>query len=103
MTDKNAVEIVTFRLNEGVSREDFLIAVAETQPVIDGFNGYIKRQLIESDSGQWIDLVWWATLDDALTAAEAIMTEPRIAPFGSKIDPDSVTMLHGHPVTIQDS
>ena len=56
--------------------------------------GYLGRELLEDDNGQWVDLVRWATIDDALAAASAFMEVPEAAAFMDVVEPESITMLH---------
>ena len=39
-------------------------------------------------------MIEWASMDEALAAAEAVMQHPDFAPFGSMIDPDTVELRH---------
>jgi hypothetical protein len=52
---------------------------------------------MEDASGRWLDVVRWASLEEAQAAAEAIGTSPRSSAFIEMIDAGSVTMLHLRP------
>jgi len=57
--------IITFKLKDGVSTEDFLAASDKIQEsFLSKCKGYINRQLMFID-GVWTDWVVWATLPDA--------------------------------------
>ncbi len=87
------VEIVLFRLKEGIRHEDFLQAADALMLDLRRMSGYIKRELLCDASGQWVDLVYWRSLDEALAAAEQFNTLPGARPFNAMIEPPS-RMLH---------
>jgi hypothetical protein len=88
------IELVEFRLKEGVSTAAFLAAVEASQVAVRRFPGFISRELLGSDEGLWIDLVHWRSHADALAAAEAFGSMPEVAAFADMIDPQHVRMLH---------
>ena len=67
----NAVWIISFQLKKGVSTESFLSASKEVhQQVISKQKGYISwQQLVDGDT--WVDLITWATMEDAKKALTA--------------------------------
>ena len=92
------LELVVFKLNDGVSRErllgtsDAVSAWALEQP------GFISRELLhDAEGGRWIDLVWWQTMQDAHAAAEAAMSSESCAPMFGLIDMESTLMIHAEP------
>ena len=87
-------EVVLFKANAGVSREDVISAVAKTQPIIEAFDGFIARQLLEGEDGQWMDLVQWQSLEQAKTAAAEVEQNESLAEAFSVIDFSTVQMLH---------
>jgi len=57
--------IITFKLKDGVSDNDFLAASDSIQEnYLSKCKGYLNRQLMKID-GMWTDWVIWATLPDA--------------------------------------
>ncbi|MBL8161968.1 MAG: hypothetical protein JNJ61_08280 [Anaerolineae bacterium] len=94
------VELVLFKLNAGVSHEAFMGAVQATQQKIAQFKGFKRRQLLHNDEGQWVDVVWWNSLDEAMQAAESFSTDPELTAFGATLDVSSINMLHLKPVQL---
>ncbi len=94
------VEVVLFRGRAGVSDDQIRAAADALQRDVEGFPGYISRRLIKSEDGQWLDIVDWTGLDEALRAAEAIMARPSAASFGAVVEPASIKMLHLAPVRV---
>jgi hypothetical protein len=98
-TDAGKVlELVVFRLNEGVSREQLLGTVDRVSEWVATQPGFISRELsYDREGDRWIEVVWWRTMDDARAAAERAMTSESCAPMFALIDMDSTLMAHGEP------
>jgi hypothetical protein len=94
------LEAVLFELNYGEDREAFLKNASITQTKVEQFAGYIKRHLFENDKGQWLDLVWWESLDEAMKAGERIMQDEACVPFMQAIKSESMKMYHLKSVDI---
>ena len=93
------LELVVFKLREGVSRERFLGTVDAVSRWIGEQPGFVSRELCHDAEGdRWIDVVWWSTLQEAQAAAEVAMTSESCAPMFGLIDMESTLMLHGERV-----
>ena len=90
----HVIENVRFRLNEGVSTETFLDANRAVEAWLADRDGFVARTLSEGEDGIWLDHVEWADGATAKAAADAMMTEASLAPFGMSIDESSVEMRH---------
>ena len=88
------VELVTFKLIEGADEAAFLAAADAVMADIRRRSGYVNRELLKGDDGQWIDVVHWRSREDALAAAELFNSLPTAQAFGSFPDFTSLTMLH---------
>lgn len=86
-------EIVLYRLKPDADRDRFLATSAQATEWLRQCDGYLGRELLE-DQGQWVDIVRWASLDDALAAGEAFIQTPVASDFMSAVEPESVQMLH---------
>ena len=93
-------EIVIYRLKGELDRDQFLEISARATEWLRNRPGYLSRELLVDDSGLWVDLVHWATIDDALAAANAFMAVPEAAAFMDAVEPESITMLHPRRVVI---
>jgi len=94
MTARPTVEVVLLKLNSGVSDADFVEATAAMLPDLQSTPGFIRRELLKAEDGQWIDVIHWQSLPEALQAAETIMSWPNTQRFIQMIDPSSITMMH---------
>jgi len=88
------LECVVFATVDGVDRDDFMEAVEESMHWARAQEGFVSRELFETDDGRWIDTVRWASMDAAHAAAAGIGTAPATQAFVAKIDGPSVQMLH---------
>ena len=93
-------EIVIYRLKADVDRDQFIEISERATEWLRSRPGYLGRELLGDDSGQWVDLVRWATMEDALAAASAFMEVPQAAAFIAAVEPESITMLHPRRVVM---
>lgn len=92
--DNLTLEVVLFELKEGVDEAEFLTAAKQIEPWLKEVGGFIKRDLYKGDGDEWVDIIHWASREEALQAAEKIMSLPEGQAFGSKIKESSIKMLH---------
>ncbi len=92
--DAPVMEIVTFRLNPGMTDAAFLTAAKGTEAMVAAQPGFVRRSLLRDDAGLWTDTVEWQSITAAHTAAEILMADPAFAPFGGAIDMTSLSMRH---------
>ncbi len=95
-------EIVMFRLKPGFDRSQFMAISTRATEWLRKRPGYLGRELLEDDSGQWVDLVRWATMEDALAAARAFSDVQEAAAIMDAVEPDSIRMLHPRRVAVYD-
>jgi hypothetical protein len=97
-SERGVLELVVFKLNEGVSREQFLGTNDAVSTWISKQPGFISHELLyDAEGDRWIELAWWKTMENAHAAAELAMTSESCAPMFSLIDMESALMLHGEP------
>lgn len=94
------IEIVQFRLAEGVSRDDFIAAAAATMPVLCATEGFIGRTLSEGEDGAWTDHVKWTSPDMAQAAMAGSMENEALLPFIMSIDPNSMALTYQTPIDL---
>jgi hypothetical protein len=87
-------EIVTFRLVPGVTDDAFLDAARATEAAVAAQPGFLRRTLSRDETGLWTDHVEWASLEQALAAAEAVTQLPEFGPFAGAIDLSGLTIRH---------
>ena len=87
----NAVMFISFKLVEGASVSDFLVASKRTHDeVLSKKKGFISWKVL-ADGDTWADLVTWETMDDAINAAKDDgNTDPIAQEFYSFLDQNSI-------------
>jgi hypothetical protein len=90
----SVLEVVSFRLTQGTTDAAFLAAARATEAPLRRQPGFLSRQLTRTEDGIWTDHFTWASLPQALSAAEAMMAEPAFGPFVTLIDAASIQMRH---------
>ena len=88
------LEIVLFKLAESVSKDEFLSAARGVESWLSTVSGFQRRELSCDDSGNWVDMIYWDSLEEAQQAAAEIMSMPEGQQFGSKISGESIKMYH---------
>ena len=92
------LELVVFKLNDGVSRDEFLATNDPVSTWISRQPGFISRDLsFDAEGDRWIDVIWWESLEDAGAVAELALSSESCAPMFALIDMESMLMLHGVP------
>lgn len=91
---KNIIETVTFKLNEGVSRDDFVAAAKDMSAWIEAQPGFMQRRLSCTADGTWIEHIQWTGMDAAKAAAAGIGKTPHNANFLSAINGPTVRLMH---------
>ena len=96
--ESKVLELVVFKLRDGVSREQLLGTVDGVSEWASRQPGFISRELsYDADGDRWIDVIWWETMENAGAAAELAMSSESCAPMFALIDMESTLMLHGTP------
>lgn len=87
------VEIVTLKLKEGVSFADFvpIDKAVETEHVSQQ-PGFISRESVAGDDGEWLVIVHWASVADADASMSTFMDAPAAGEFMNNIDADTMVM-----------
>ena len=88
------LEVVTFRLNTGVSEAEFRQAVAPVVTFLARQDGYVRFTLANKSDGSWVNCVEWRDLASAKAASEIVMTAPDCRAMMAAIDPSTVVMDH---------
>lgn len=91
---KHVMETVTFKLKEGVTREDFVAAAEKMVGFVTAQPGFVSRRLSCTEDGEWIEQIEWSDLAAAKSAAAAIGSVEGNRPFLSAIDGPTVQMRH---------
>jgi hypothetical protein len=91
---KSVLEVVTFRLAPGASGNTIDAGNAAIATFLRERPGFVARRLAKRPDGSYLDIVEWASLAEAKSAADNIMSAPGVAAFMQAIDPPSIIMEH---------
>jgi len=88
----NAIWFISYKLDEGASVADFLLASKNCHDkVLSKKKGFISWKLL-AEGDTWVDLVTWETMEDAINAEKGGDSDPVAEKFYSFIDFKSLKM-----------
>ena len=87
-------EIVTYRLNNGVSQSEHVEAAKATRAFLIETGAVITRTLSVDETGLWTDHIIWTSLDAAKAAEAQAIQRPEFGQFFSGMDEASVSLRH---------
>ena len=84
-TGYSVLEVVIFNTNKHVSDKTVIALANRVTPVLKKYPGFISRSFGENANvpGQWIDVVKWKSLRDAVSAANRITSNNKMQRFMS--------------------
>jgi hypothetical protein len=92
------LELVVFKVKEGVTREQLLGTVDAVSIWARAQPGFVSRDLTyDAEGDRWVEIIWWATMADAEASAKAAETAEECAPMFALIDPEQMQFLHAEP------
>ena len=94
----HVIETVHFRLGKEITREQFEATIEASSAFVRSQPGFIRRNLSCTEDGLWIEHIEWASMEEALAAADTIGKTESVKPFVSCIDGHSIAMHHSHMV-----
>jgi hypothetical protein len=87
------IEIVTFRLKDGVTQEAFVKETIEMETSFLGkLKGFIDRDTGVSNNGDWVVVLHWESAEDAEASMEKFVDAPGAQSFTALIDMDTFEM-----------
>ncbi len=93
------IEIVIFNTKPGYSQEEARAALETLNECVLKFEGFLERKLAQNEKGQWIDIVYWQSKEQALLAAEQIMNDPKALEAFEVIEEEQMQMFHFTPIS----
>ena len=88
------VELVHFKLAQGVDEVAFLAEAEKVQKeFLEKQPGFKSREIFKGE-GEWVDIVHWENEENANKAAESFESNPECSPFIKMVDPESVKSTH---------
>jgi hypothetical protein len=85
------LEITTFRLADGVSTDDFLLAdKAVQQEVFPNTPGYFRRTTAQAGDGEWLVVVLWGGETEIDEFNARVLNDPVQEAFDQLIDRSTI-------------
>ena len=91
---KHVLEVVEFKLNDGVTTEAFLAEIQKINSFMLSFDGFIERHTAQNDDGLWIDVVKWRDMQAAQDAIKQFETAEEAKAFSMMVNFETAKMQH---------
>ncbi|MFL9877045.1 hypothetical protein PQR63_01520 [Herbaspirillum rhizosphaerae] len=98
-----AIEITTFRLTKGRTCEEFVAGNADVDVWLKKQSGFRSRRIAQRDDGVIVDMLIWASVDDATSAMHSLMDELHDSAVHTLIDQRTVTWTVSSTFHVVDS
>ena len=95
------MEVVHFQSNVDVTSIQLIEAAQAMLATLQGWSGFISRELVEIGDGKWIDVVHWQSSEDAMAVQEKAMQTPVCLNYFSLMTVSEEQMFHGNIVLKQ--
>lgn len=94
---QSAIEIVTFKLRQGVTEHDLVTASEQSQVFVANLPGFQYRSLsYEIERNLWNDVIYWDSMEEAKQASKQFAANEQCQALIALIDRDSVDIQHQH-------
>ena len=101
MKQVKCVEMVVFRPQKNVTKDELMQAMVATNEVVKNFDGFIHRSTSINEDGAFLDVVYWESKEQALDAASKVQQIPEVMKNFALIDPNSIKMQHFEVFSVQ--
>lgn len=92
-----ATEVTVFEPLPGIDADEVMRRAGEAAAALKACGGFVQRLVSRDESGQWIDIVQWESLDAALHAETQTRQAPAIAAFAGLMAPGALFMRQADP------
>jgi len=88
------VEVVIWKTKSNFTEEETLYKAKAVNKFVENQKGFISRNLSKNEQGEWLDLVYWNSIEDAQAAAKLAQSSEICQPFFDTIDMSSMKFYH---------
>ena len=81
-----AIEVTTFKLNQRLTIEDFLVANTDVDAWLLQQLGFVSRRIAQRDDGVVVDVLVWNSVAEGEDGAARLMVELANSPVHAAID-----------------
>jgi hypothetical protein len=86
------LEILKWKSKKNVSDENMIESVANMVKDLNSLKGFLNQALYKSSSGEWIDIYYWETEEDAYASSTIMADKKSYTNLINLIEPESVTI-----------
>jgi hypothetical protein len=87
--NERVIEWAPCRLRKGVDEATLLKLAERLQSEFLGAQkGYVRRELVRGKDGEYVDIVWWSTMEDAETAMKNVSASQACNAYFAAMDFD---------------
>jgi hypothetical protein len=86
-----AIEITTFKLVNGCTYERFIFGNQDVDKWLARQSGFRSRRIAQRNDGTIVDMLLWASANDAESAMHRLMDELKNSPVHALIDQHTVS------------
>jgi heme-degrading monooxygenase HmoA len=89
----NCIEIVRFKLKDGVDRQQFLDQNHYVEEnLVSRMPGFVSRETAEADGGEWVVVLHWEKPEDAQNSMNKFVAAQESHDFTALIQMDTFNM-----------
>jgi hypothetical protein len=97
MSDQHYIEVALYSVKREVKEAQFLRISDAAAEVYRKLEGFVRRELMKSDDGKWVDMVYWQNREVAKRAEPVLYQDTTIAEVMGLIDTDTMVFTHVEP------
>lgn len=94
-TTTESFEIVSFAFNPDVTFDVQAASTEALNEIVQELKGFKSRAFYYSEQSQrWVDFIVWETIEDAQSASQQIMANPKALEIFALMDKESLSFSH---------
>jgi hypothetical protein len=92
-----AVEVTIFELRPEIEADEMMRRAGEAAAVLKACGGFVQRLVSRDESGQWLDIVQWESMQALLHAKAECAGREEIAAFAEAMEPGALVLRQETP------
>lgn len=95
MSERQYIEVALYTVKGEEAK--FLSVSDDANEVYRKLEGFVRRELMKSDDGKWVDMVYWQNRALAKQAEDILYHDATIAEVMGLIDTETMVFTHVEP------
>ncbi|WP_298486769.1 hypothetical protein [uncultured Maribacter sp.] len=88
------VEVALFKAKPEFTKEEITKSAIAINPILKKLDGFISRKLAVTTDGQWMDILYWSSLEKAKSALAVVMKSEVCKTFFEMTDEANSEFIH---------